>query len=103
MMPSRLSTSRIRAKLPIRPDPERCPSDVPETFIAARSARGPRNRRTHQPWISRRLASIVLLKISAVRPNRNRTSSVNRRLVVTTAGSIPPGSGPPMSFTMAGT
>ena len=103
MMPSRLRISSTRAALPMRPEPDRWPSDVPETLSAARSASGPRNSRTHQPWISSRLVSIVLLKISAVSPKRNRTSRVSRTLVATTAGSTLPRSGPPMELTMAGT
>ena len=89
--------------LPRRPVPDRRPSDVPEMLSAASPASGPRSSRAHQPWTSSRLASIVLLKTSAVRPKRNRTSSVSSTLVATTAGSIAPPSGPPMYDTIAGT
>src|SRR5215510_14506298 len=103
MIPSRLSTSRTRAMLPIRPVPDSRLNDAPVMLRAARAASGRPKTRVHQPWTSARLASIVLLKTSAVGPNRNRTRSVRRTFVATTAGSMVPASGPPMYDTIWGT
>ena len=81
--------------LPIRPEPARRVSEAPGTVSEPRMPNGPPARRSHQPWISSRFASIVLLKISAVSAKRNTRRRVSSRLVATTSASIPPRSGPP--------
>src|SRR3954468_12292785 len=101
MRPDRLRMARTRAMLPQRPVPDSRDNPAPAKLIEWTKASGPTRRRSHQPWTSARLASIVLLKISAVRANRKRTRSVRSRFVATTDGSIGPG--PPTNVARAGT
>src|SRR4029079_1216094 len=94
-------TARTRRMVPRARVRDSGANPVPARLMPLTKASGPTSSRTHQPWTSSRLASIVLLKISAVRPNRKTTSRVSRRFVPTTAGSIGPG--PPTKLARAGT
>ena len=94
MNPSRHRTAKTRATLPNRPDPANRVNEVPGTVSEPRKPSGPCMSRTHQPWISSRFPSIVLLKISAVRANRKTSRSVRNRLVPTTAASSVQSCGP---------